>query len=54
VRGNVFYSVVEMAAEVNGSITHVTDADAIAQKNVANVESSAPADGFAPIMNAGH
>jgi len=56
VQGLVFYSLVEKAAgaEVNGSLTHVTDADAIAQKAAANVESSAPADGFAPMMNAGH
>lgn len=56
VQGNVFYTLVEMAAgaEVNGSLTHVTDADVIAQKVVANGESSAPADGFAPMMDPGH
>jgi cytoskeletal protein CcmA (bactofilin family) len=38
VQGNVFYTLVEMAAgaEVNGSLTHVSDAGSVAEKSAAS------------------
>jgi cytoskeletal protein CcmA (bactofilin family) len=56
VQGDVFYTLVEMAAgaEVNGGLTHVADADAIARRVGACAESSAPGDGFGPILDPGH
>jgi cytoskeletal protein CcmA (bactofilin family) len=54
VQGNVFYTVVEMAAgaEVNGSLTHVADVDAIARR--AGADNAATGDGFVPILDPGH
>jgi cytoskeletal protein CcmA (bactofilin family) len=56
VQGNVFYTLVEMAAgaEVNGSLTHVVDADAFAQRIGAGAESLVPGDAFVPVMDSGH
>jgi len=50
VQGNVYYTLVEMVAgsEVNGSLTHLTEAGAIAETPVAGVEKAGPADESAP------
>jgi cytoskeletal protein CcmA (bactofilin family) len=56
VQGNVFYTLVEMAAgaEVNGSLTHVADVDAIVRRTGAGAENSTPGDGFVPLLDPGH
>jgi cytoskeletal protein CcmA (bactofilin family) len=52
VQGNVYYTLVEMAAgsEVNGSLTHMADADAVAQISVKGVEPLAVRENLAPEM----
>ncbi len=56
VQGNVFYALVEMAAgaEANGSLTHMADADTIAERPGGSVENSTSSDNFVPIMDTGH
>jgi cytoskeletal protein CcmA (bactofilin family) len=55
VQGNVFYTLVEMAAgaEVNGSLTHMVEADAITERPGGSVENSMTSDNFEPIMGPG-
>lgn len=53
VQGNVFYTLVEMAAgaEVNGSLMHMADVDATTEATGTDAEPSAPDDKFAPRMD---
>jgi len=53
VQGNVFYTLVEMAAgaEVNGSLTHMAEADAIAETTGLGAEKSATSGKSLPIMD---
>jgi len=50
VQGNVFYTLVEMAAgaEVNGSLTHMADADALAKLALPCAKSGEPAETLPP------
>tara|TARA_R110002124_G_scaffold91500_2_gene232864 strand:+ start:15800 stop:16258 length:459 start_codon:yes stop_codon:yes gene_type:complete len=50
VQGNVFYTLVEMAAgaEVNGSLTHLSDAGAVAEQTAVSAKEAATGDGDTP------
>ena len=50
VQGNVFYTLVEMAAgaEVNGSLTHLSDAGAVAEQPGVSAKEAATGDGDTP------
>ncbi len=53
VEGSVFYTLVEMAAgaEVNGSLTHMAEVDAIAESTGSDAEKSEASDNSGPAMD---
>ena len=53
VQGNVYYTLVEMAAgsEVNGSLIHMADADAIAAISRTGTEQAETRENFVPDMD---
>jgi cytoskeletal protein CcmA (bactofilin family) len=53
VQGNVFYTLVEMAAgaEVNGSLTHMAEADVSAETTGSDAAKSDTSDKLVPIMD---
>lgn len=55
VKGNVFYTLVEMAAgaEVNGGLTHMSDAGAVAEQPSGQTEVAGSAEGEAPEKDRG-